>query len=475
VPPHRPDLSDVLTPYFLRCSLWRGLGERMFIRVALIGACLAGTLSGCAAVDGSTAPRYDTLSRNFAQARDESILLNIVRAAHDYPLSFSAISQAIPQLSNGTSLGLPSFFLGPQFCLSVPVGLPSCSLPSTSAQRGAVFGNTTASNSTTIQTQFTLSTQETHDFYQALLRPVDLYIVNYFIRQGYSRELLFWLFADTIEVKIGKFSLGYQYNPPYNYGCPSQDRYHRCFRGWAEIATVSGLSVEEHVSTGGGGGASDSDSSDSGSKKGGGAAKKGGGGGGAGGGSKGQELSRLCFDPVSAEEGTSAMRRNHPEQLQSLLTTYLGSGAAHTLSPQCGSPWPPENANTQASDLLSFSVNGVTFRIVPRSAYGVYQFLGKLLKQSMQDDDTVLLPPSVPLDQVLPELSTVWEDDKILNIIRNSNDQCFVTTHFNDGEYCVPEHGSANTKRIFGLLAQLIALQTTATDLAITPVVHTVN
>ena len=46
---------------------------------------------------------------------------------------------------------------------------------------------------------------------------------------------------------------------------------------------------------------------------------------------------------------------------------------------------------------------------------------------------------------------------------------------FLDGHYCVPEEGSANTKRIFGLLAQLLALQTSAADLAITPTVHTVQ
>ena len=37
-------------------------------------------------------------------------------------------------------------------------------------------------------------------------------------------------------------------------------------------------------------------------------------------------------------------------------------------------------------------------------------------------------------------------------------------TWFNDGEYCVPEQATT-TKQIFSLLAQLIAIQTAATDL----------
>ena len=72
----------------------------MLCRDLIAGVLLAGSLSACAAVDSTVAPRYDTVSRSIAQARNESILLNIVRASHDYPLSFSTISQVIPQMTN---------------------------------------------------------------------------------------------------------------------------------------------------------------------------------------------------------------------------------------------------------------------------------------------------------------------------------------------------------------------------------------
>ena len=52
---------------------------------------------------------------------------------------------------------------------------------------------------------------------------------------------------------------------------------------------------------------------------------------------------------------------------------------------------------------------------------------------------------------------------------------CFVHTYFFDGDYCVPEHGSSNTKRIFSLLAELLALKTQASDLAITPAVRIIQ
>jgi hypothetical protein len=76
---------------------------------------------------------------------------------------------------------------------------------------------------------------------------------------------------------------------------------------------------------------------------------------------------------------------------------------------------------------------------------------------------------------MVPVLSTVHEDPNLLTIVTQPDDECFVVTHFIDGVYCVPEKGSANTKRIFALLSQLIALKTSAADLAITPAVRVVQ
>jgi hypothetical protein len=52
--------------------------------------------------------------------------------------------------------------------------------------------------------------------------------------------------------------------------------------------------------------------------------------------------------------------------------------------------------------------------------------------------------------------------------------ECFAHTWFIDGDYCVPETATT-TKQIFSLLAQLIAIQTAASDLSITPVVRVIQ
>jgi hypothetical protein len=343
--------------------------------------------------------------------------------------------------------------------------------------RDVIFGNSNnLSNSTTVSSNFSVSSLENGSFYSGLLSPVSLHDLNYFIRQGYSRELLFWLFADAIEIEFNHHVVGYQFDPPYDYGCPPQDPKQRCFREFMEIAVITGLTVEATTVTPGGG-------------KGGGGGGKGGGGGGGGdsGGGKGKtEYSRFCFDPVLAERGMKAM---NPARLQLVDAKYLDHG--YKRSPVCGSDWHPGKEEAEQADTLQFQVGPLTFKIVTRSTYSIYQFLGKLLRQAREvheqaagqriephegADGQPESRPNLPrLDEMVPVLSTVHEDPNLLTIVTQPDDECFVVTHFIDGVYCVPEKGSANTKRIFALLSQLIALKTSAADLAITPAVRVVQ
>ena len=61
------------------------------------------------------------------------------------------------------------------------------------------------------------------------------------------------------------------------------------------------------------------------------------------------------------------------------------------------------------------------------------------------------------------------EDRRILAVERAGTGGCLVDLSFEDEYYCVPLRGAENTKRIMGLLAQLVALNTSTLDLAITP------
>ena len=199
-------------------------------------------MSGCAIIDPVDS-RYDTVGRSLARARDDAIFLNIVRAGHDYPLSFTIVSNVTPSLTNTSSFSLPAFLLGPVAQFSTTTQAVQ-SLPSSSPGRDFIFGNSTASNATAVSTNFSVSTQETSAFYEGFLKPIDLTTLDYFIRQGYPREMLFWLFTDYFEVTINGQTLGYRYAPPDDYGCPQRDRERRCFIDWVRVATLAGLTVE---------------------------------------------------------------------------------------------------------------------------------------------------------------------------------------------------------------------------------------
>jgi hypothetical protein len=74
---------------------------------------------------------------------------------------------------------------------------------------------------------------------------VDLPTLNYFIRQGYSRELLFWLFADSVEEIVNGKSYGYKYIPGKpEKSCNTVLGRRKCAADLIEIAVASGLTVE---------------------------------------------------------------------------------------------------------------------------------------------------------------------------------------------------------------------------------------
>jgi hypothetical protein len=440
----------------------------MWWRVLIVGALLTGALGACAIVD-PVDNRYDTVSRSLAKARNESIFLNLVRASHDYPLSFSIVGNVTPTLTNTTSFALPSFLLGPH--------IPSFGNPGTNVAsplftpgRDVIFGNTTAGNTTQVQTGFTVSTQETSAFYQGFLKPIDLQTLAYFIRQGYSRELLFWLFTDSFTLELPNAPpFGYHYSPPDDYGCSQIDPKHRCFIDWVHNAAYTGLTVEEKTEQAG------TSSSP----------PKGGAGPGSGGSTKGTSYARFCFNPVLAQQAASSVAPALVQIAQGNLDVQRSILFKSNLT--CGSPeWKPtENKDVAQADILplTFSPTNsesgpkISFTITPRSAYGVFVFLGTLMKmqrEHLEPTRYAFIPPNRPYAAEPPVLETVNGDPALITVMQNLGGQCFVHTWFEDGDYCVPEQ-AATTKRIFGLLAQLIAIQTAAADLSITPVVRVIQ
>jgi len=424
---------------------------------------LLASLVGACALTDPVDNRYDMIGRSLAKARNEAIFLNLVRASHDYPLAFTAISQVTPSMTNTSSFALPTFVEGPGALLRVGTAAAPATLntfPSTAPARDFIFGNTTASNATVVSSNFNVATQETSAFYLGFLKPIDLQTLDYFIRQGYSRELLCWLFAESVEITVAGHTFGLQYDPPNDYGCDPQGLKHLCFADFITVATGAGLTVEELTleaasSAGKAGAASSKDSS-----------------GAAGAKSSATIFAHFCFDRVLGQQAVNRMDDRHRAIVKAFDLKLAG--------PLCGSPsWNPvADAEKPQADTMNFSVGPYKFKISPRSAYGVFEFLGTLIKMQ-RDHPQQLRTAFIPQDRIdeitgLPQLNTIADDSNIITIVPGYTPDCFSHTWFIDGDYCVPE-SATNTKRIFSLLAQLIAIETAASDLSITPIVRVIQ
>ncbi len=359
-------------------------------------------------------PRYEHINHAAAAARNEGILLNIVRASKNIPLSFIAFSKVAGTTNVNMNAGMPAFGLGPG-----PLVF--------NVNRQAIFSNSVLSGSASAKNDFDITLLETKEFYNGLLGPVDLPTLNFFVRQGYTRELLFWLFTESVRETVGGRTFEYRNDPDPAIACETVRGQSRCFSNMVEIALASGLTVQTRSDR-------------------------------AAGAAKATVLGRLCFDDVLAQRA----RRFYPPEIFATLQSSSGH------RPRCTDPWQKERADG-GTDLLTFEVLGspqgrIRYEITTRSTFGIYQFLGRILATGATEQ--IRLYGRLNVD----------EDPRLLAVGAGGDaGGCFVELGYDGGYYCIPRQRAENTKRIFSLLSQLLALRTLAGDLAITPTVRTVQ
>ncbi len=159
---------------------------RLFGRV-LIVAFAAAWLAACTAVVNSVVDsRYGEYNLSTDWAKNEAILLNIVRASEFQPLNFLSFQPYTGTASVSGSASSPAFIIGPNRVAS---------------QKQYSFGSGALSASATAGGTINVTSLDTYDFYDSLLSPVDFTNLNAFQRQGYPRELLFRLFTDYVSLK----------------------------------------------------------------------------------------------------------------------------------------------------------------------------------------------------------------------------------------------------------------------------------
>jgi hypothetical protein len=329
-----------------------------------MASCAALFLTSCAMVD-TIDGRFDQINRSAAYARNQSILLNIVRASRNGPLNFVAVSRISGSTQAQFSAGLPSMLVGPY---PIATGMPFATNAAGTAlnvvepalSRNLGLNSTTLNASTNAANSFDLTVLDSKQFYQAFLSPIDLVTMDAFIRQGYSRELLFQVFIESIRRTIAGHTVEYRNEP----GAPCEviAGQRRCFKDLIDNAMANGLTVETLAVSNNA------------------AAKP-----------FTAVYARMCLDPILAERFHS----EHPD-FKPLFDPGPGQ-------PRCGT-WPPAvksgKQRIAETDSLNFDLYGpsgpVHVESFPRSTFGVYRFLGRILAAEATEDVRLHGTPTSP-------------------------------------------------------------------------------
>ncbi len=399
--------------------------------------------ASCAYID-HVETRAETMNLSLADYDNTATLLNIIRASLFEPLEFTSS--------------------GPLKGYNNPHGAGTLA----GARDYAFSTGVTVSNNN----DFSVSVVEDPASYQALLSPLSPATLGFFIEQGYPRELVFNLFIDRVAVetspKSGRFR-EYQ-NAPFAFhdeeeakrGTPEEWNF-ECYASHLQSWIDQGLTVAIDRS--------------------------------AIPGTKVVPAHRICFDqhlrgPLrrsSASSISNGLRQMCPD-IDGLAVVNTPDDNV-SASPECSSPgaWtapislepPSPNASGQnnpqgrkASGKSVPNISPVAYqtswevsmqggrrvRLNLRSVFGAYNYIGRIVEKK----------------NPLSLISNFDPSDTTFFTITNDDRNCFTKVEYHDQHWCIP-NGANNSKRIFGLLRQVLRLNANPAVQPTTPTVRLVQ
>ena len=369
-------------------------------------------LSSCAVTDQFD-DRVARMDIAAEQSRDHMILTNIVRASHAEPLSFVQLGQLNGAATTQGTLGLPPLMFGPHG------GLPAI-FSDTIFGAVPAAGSGFVGNSATLSgvTSFQATPAETKDFYRGLLQDVEPRTLALFIQQGIARELLFYLFTDKVIEDRNGVKLELRNDPL----APNFSK----FQNYVNLAMEYGLSSELL-------GKATSEEAQTGSKTATGQSDK-----------TRPEHYRLCFN-------------------RSYMTSDLPP-AGNTPICGVGVKVPGDDRTV---GFVSRDGAQIRLQVLPRSTFAIFQYLGRIIAAGERGRIRLSSPEAIDEPPLRDEYLFVVEPSGAAD--------CFINVAYEGQNYCVPRAGATNTKRILGLLAQLLALNTAVEDVPVTPSVRVVQ
>lgn len=160
----------------------------------LVSFAVATTLfiTGCSVPSPSFSDMSQTYQREIEKFQNNNILLNVVRASKNMPLSFLDIPNVIGTGSFSETVGAAGYLYGSGS------GVTGFFSPYTSSVGGS-YWNPSLSLSVNRSFNFTLSSLQNAQFEKGFLTKIPLETVNFFTSDQVPRELVFTLLVDRIE------------------------------------------------------------------------------------------------------------------------------------------------------------------------------------------------------------------------------------------------------------------------------------
>jgi hypothetical protein len=390
-------------------------------------------LSGCVAF-GGVDRTTGTIDRSVGAARNNSILLNIVRASRHEPLYFYSISRVSGNSLEDFKLSLPALSFGPGRVAS---------------QRNFTFG---ANGLDVLDSQssgsFDVALLESRNFYQGMLAPLDLVEVDLLLRQGFPRELVYRLVVQDITVYNGK-TLQRFVNDPTSPG-------YGVFEAFFKTALKDGITTEVFATPDAGGDPKKASGSDASSTV-----------------ASSPHMTpsaRLCWDPALANLADKTVASDLSGSNNECGIRPPGDAVAFATTPpglkqtfeQCATPGGASGSTANNRVCVKYMGANIAVQLNTRSLFSIFQYLGKLLN----DEGTAGAAKSVELLDLGAPVEA-RRSGPLMLIKKGRLDNCFAAIAW-EGRYCLPKEGGDNLKLTFSIINALQALKTAPGDLPVT-------
>ena len=407
-----------------------------FFKFAAIA--LPGLLSGCLAL-GDVDRRATSFDQGVGSFQNRAVLLNLARASLKEPMYFVSIGSTQAIGTEDFKASVPSFGEGPNLSAT------------TRAFTFSPGGSTALDNQTSTNTQ--MNVFSTHDFYQGMMSPLSLQEVDLLLRQGFPRELVFYLTIAKAKITpLDAKTFKPNGAPYYLYNNPDGDPANYAeFAGHIALAMEAGLTTDVAADAG----PADAAPPD-------------------------QEIAAVPA-PAGGKGGVQFVLKADAkagpkvvECLDEALQSARGRQFVAALQAQgqpvriCGKAAAAGQKNV-VFWRTSTGFEAQQIEISFRSTYEIFRYLGALMNDhgASAGDCTTQAPNAAPLicDYTAPDRPAPI--GPLFQEVADSGTSCFTSISYENRRYCIPNGGAEAdaTKEVFNILISLLALKQSPGDL----------